>query len=188
MKALVVSVMLLFVGSANAAIIYDLDRTIGAGSVTGTITTDGTLGSLATSNFIDWELLISDGAGSFTLFGPGTAAANSNLLLTSSSFIATLTDLIFDFDAPGIALFQNPSNGSGVNWWCLDGTLANCAGTGDGSESVHVLSSTEYVLHSGEVTISTTSTNPVSVSEPGPLALVGLGLLGLALSRRKVAR
>jgi hypothetical protein len=50
---------LLGVGVCSAAsITYNVDQTIGAGSVVGTVQTDGTIGGLTTANFTDWNLLL----------------------------------------------------------------------------------------------------------------------------------
>jgi hypothetical protein len=40
-------------GIANAGIIYEVNRTVGAGSVVGFMETDGTLGAITGANFID---------------------------------------------------------------------------------------------------------------------------------------
>lgn len=102
---------------ASAAIIYSVDRTVGAGSVVGTITTDGTVGVLGTANIIDWDLTLTDANSSFVLDG----LSNSARLVAGSAFTATLTELLFDFSlGSGFVLFQNPSIGSGDNFWCLD--------------------------------------------------------------------
>ena len=53
--AMVGGLMLCLASSANAAIIYDVSRTIGGGSVNGTITTDGTLGLLVANNITSWS-------------------------------------------------------------------------------------------------------------------------------------
>ena len=51
-------VMLLASVTADASIVYNLNRTIGAGTVTGFIETDGTIGVLSTANITDWILTL----------------------------------------------------------------------------------------------------------------------------------
>ena len=49
-------------GALQAApITYNVNQTIGAGSVVGTVETDGTLGVLGTANFIAWNLALKRG-------------------------------------------------------------------------------------------------------------------------------
>jgi hypothetical protein len=48
---------------------YEVDRAVDAGSVTGFIETDGTIGVLGTSNVLDWSLLLNDGTTAFDLLG-----------------------------------------------------------------------------------------------------------------------
>ncbi len=179
------TITLLSPGTGSASLIYDVKRTIGAGSVTGTITTDGTLGQLATGNFIDWQLTLDDGLSSFTLFGPNNVNSNSNLLLTSNSFIASATSLVFDFGAPGLALFQSPRVGSGRNWWCLDGTQANCSNGPNGDESLRVRGLTERTQQQLEPFVVASIVAPVQVPEPASLAFFGFGFAGLALVGRR---
>ena len=50
--------MLLASVTADASIVYNLNRTIGAGTVTGFIETDGTIGVLSTANITDWILTL----------------------------------------------------------------------------------------------------------------------------------
>jgi hypothetical protein len=49
----------LSVSSANASVIYNVDRTIGSGTVTGFMETDGALGVLGASIITDWMLTLS---------------------------------------------------------------------------------------------------------------------------------
>jgi len=46
----------------SASVIFNVNQTIGAGGVTGTITTDGTLGALGSTNLLGWSLTLNDGA------------------------------------------------------------------------------------------------------------------------------
>lgn len=182
-KSLVATLLLLIAPSlAFAGPLFNVNRTIGPGSVTGTIETDGTIGVLAGGNIISWNLIIDDGDGNgpFNLLNPG----NSGLFLSGSLFSATATNLLFNFTGgSGFALFQNPSPGSGQNWWCIEGINSNCAGTGNSTESVNRFGSAVFVAHQGSVVIGTTT----NVPEPTSLALLGIGLAGLSTLRRRKA-
>ena len=58
---LIITLIVMLVGSVvcNASpITYNVARTIGVGSVTGFIETDGSLGVLSAADFVDWSLLL----------------------------------------------------------------------------------------------------------------------------------
>src|SRR3569832_2623106 len=67
MKMNSVAALALLIATASSASyagpIIDVNRAIGAGSVSGTIETDGTLGVLSTTSIIDWNLAIDAGDG-----------------------------------------------------------------------------------------------------------------------------
>ena len=138
---------LLFAGASLIALtagaeaaVFNLNRTIGGGSVVGTVTTDGTLGVLAQGNITDWSLALNDGSNTFTLLGP-SSGNNSRLVVVGTALSATATQLMFDFAAPGLAIFQNPNVGSGINWYCVEGPASGCTvfGNNNGaSETVTV--------------------------------------------------
>ena len=88
----------LSLGAASAmADTYSINRTPGAvGSVVGSITTDGTYGTLSNSNISDWDLVFTDAGGSFHLFGP-LSGNNSAILISGSGLSATASELDFDF-------------------------------------------------------------------------------------------
>lgn len=181
---LAAALVLCFPLLASAGPVYSVNRAIGGGSVTGTIETDGTIGVLGTGNVLGWNLSIADGAGGDALTLDSTA--NSQLLVIGSLFSATASGLFFDFaGSAGFALFQNPSIGSGQNWWCLEGTASGCSGAGNSIESVTREGGTVFSARQGTLQVAELSDN--SVPEPGSIALV-LAAAGIALGTRRKQR
>ena len=86
---------LLFVAATLASasnITYNVNRTIGTGTVTGFIQTDGTVGTLTLANVTDWSLvLFTPVQGSFSLFGP-SSGNNSVVWSTGGDISATSTN------------------------------------------------------------------------------------------------
>lgn len=98
-------------------------RPVGSGSADISITTDGTLGILATSNVIGWTIALKNGADTVTLLGP-LSGNNSELRVAGSGLSATATDLLFNFDFAAIgysyALFQRGFVGSSAAYYCVE--------------------------------------------------------------------
>jgi hypothetical protein len=171
---------LVFTG--NAATVYNVNRTIGAGSVTGTIETDGTTGLLSAANITDWNLLLNDSTATFNLFGP-LSGNNSSAFVAGNDFTATTTELLFDFSGAdhGLLLFQQGLF-SGNHYYC-DGTAGNSACfVGETVTAISVSSHFELANPSGSQVIGTAQgTSPVP--EPAPMILLAPVLLGFALLR-----
>ena len=120
-KSLTMAAALSFAGTASAAIVYNVNQTVQTGGVTGTITTDGTIGSIGSGNITAWNLILSGGAATFNLTN-----GNSGVFVTVPSHVtATAQNLFFDYDTPnnGYLLFQ-VSFGDATRYWC------NAAGVG----------------------------------------------------------
>jgi len=176
-------ILALAVPTAYANIIYSVNRVIGTGSVTGTIVTDGATGTLAQADILDWNLLLNDGSGTFTLLGP-LSGSNSAVLLLGTDVTATLSALLFNFSGPpGALLIQYPGIGSGMDFWCLESANINCTGAGVG-ETVDVNSPFpgQHVALQGNLVFATTGNG---VPEPGTLALLGVALAGLGFARKR---
>lgn len=170
-----------------ASTVYSVDRSIGVGGVSGYIETDDTIGTLASNNITDWQLLINDGQDTFTLLGP-KSGLNSELAIVGTAFSATASDLLFDFS--GLSgqhvLFQNPNVGSAINFWCLDtlpGPQSNCASNNPDESVGVVFQNTMFIDRSGSVSIGV-----AAVPVPATVWLFGSGLFGLiGVARRKKA-
>src|SRR6202023_1860597 len=76
-----------------------------AGSMVGTIMTDGTQGALAISNIINWNLKVSDSSTNSTILTPGNSAFDSGVqnagALPNGNFTATPTSLTMTYSNGG---------------------------------------------------------------------------------------
>src|SRR6185437_11845103 len=84
--------------SASASFItYNMDLTLGAASAIGSITTDGTIGTLNSGDIVNFDLRLTDGAFS--------ALVNSGKINNGTNLTATATGLFFDFSSSAGAFF-----------------------------------------------------------------------------------
>ena len=93
--------------ASASPVIYNVDRIIGASSVTGFIETDGATGVLTLSDFVDWNLLLLDGTSTFALLGP-LSGHNSSVFVQGADTEAFGTFLLFNFSGidNGVFLVQ----------------------------------------------------------------------------------
>lgn len=174
---------LALVGSSVSAatIVYNVDQAIGLGTVTGTVETDGTLGTLGQGNVSGFSLTVS-ALGASVLLNQG----NSVIVTQGSNLIATATDLSFDYSgASGLLLFQFGNFGTGMKYFCNASVADTCfQGASAIPESFNSASAQVEARSGRQVIASVAGTVP----EPASWALMisGFGLVGVSMRRRNV--
>jgi len=177
----------LLLGAASVcsagSVTYSVSLSIGSGSVTGFIETDGTIGPVNTINLLNWNLLLTDSAGSFDLLGPlsgSNSSADVEDLFGHGMFSASATQLLYDFGGGYGGLFFNKTGGGTFLEFSDEGVPA--VSNPDGEElGVGVSDSGTSTNLSGSQLIGTASASPAP--EPSTLALPGLGIGFLGLRR-----
>ena len=162
--------------SAAANVTYAISQTVGAGSVSGTITTDGDLGTLDASDIVSFNLVLQGLGAASTL-----NSSSSKFLLTGGDLVASGNQLNFNFSGNdnGYLLFQRQLY-SGTDYWCnaVSGVVCLMGGSivpqGFRDGSAQFDSSL-----SGLQTVGTIS-NVSNVPEPATWALLlaGIGAVG----------
>ena len=133
-----------------ATITYNVNLTVGAGSASGTIITDGTIGALGRSDILSWNLLLNDGTSTVDLPGQNGAVqgctgcvANMNYQVAPGDLSATAGQLFFNFVNGSTVNYlafdiQTFTNSTFPSWrLCMTGSQATC--DGPGTESIDVL-------------------------------------------------
>jgi hypothetical protein len=156
---------------------YSVNFAVGGGGVTGVIDTDGATGSLTSGDITDWNLVLNDGTTTFDLQGP-LSGANSALLLEGSGLVASASNLTFDFGSDSFVLFQNPVIGSGIDFWCLEGS-APCSSNPSTTNLFIQVGAYQITPEDGVQVVATSSS--VTAPEPNSMILLFSGLVGLVL-------
>ena len=175
-----VACMAVVVVTQAGATTYNVNEAAGDVSLTGTITTDGAIGSLYTSNITDWNLLAAVGTTTFDFTGP-VSGNNSTALVyygnvPGGDLTATSTGLFFNFgDAAAVGYFFLGETG-GISVVCFENATAVCTGT----QGINLLLAEQTVNGNipevGNVQIGSVSPTPLPAALP--LFAGGLGVLG----------
>ena len=158
-------------------IAYTVNQTEGSFGVTGTVTTDGTIGTLSSADIITWDLALN--ASPTITLDPGTSA----VIVDGGALSASATQLTFNFTSGSNDNLQfNDSSSS--SWWHVV-SQPPYAGYNEIAELTG-LGGSQYSYISGSQVIADGGV-PVSTPEPGTnsLLLVGIGMLGLMTVTRK---
>jgi hypothetical protein len=157
-----------------------MSRAIGAGSIVGSFTTDGTLGTY--TDFSHFTAI------SVTVQAPninsGTATSSdwpTTVGFLSGSISATATDLIFDFSQQAATFGVYTTT---ADFWCLASSTSGCFVAG---EVIGYLTGNfeeaQSVTRSGEFAFASAAVVPIPAALP--LFGTGLAIAGLAGWRRK---
>jgi hypothetical protein len=170
-----------------ADITYTVNSSAGAsGSVTGSITTDGSTGVLGTADILNWNLVLNDGTNpTFTLNGTSNSAEE----VVGLDLSATATQLLFDYSGSdgGFFLLESLTIGDDGPFVCFSASVA-CSTTPAGISLAALNGEGDAVFTelSDTGVIGTAGVSPTP--EPGSLFLLGSGLLAMAgMGWRRVA-
>ncbi len=155
-------------------ITYSVDRIVGGGSVTGTITTDGTTGVLSASNIVGFDLTLNGIGLSSTLASPTDGVYTGGTGLT-----ATPSDIFFDFGSYRSYLDFQAVYGNGADYYTDAAAGVDGAYQGESvNPGFYTDSHFINVPQSGNQIIATAGS---AVPEPTSLVMTSTGVL-LALA------
>lgn len=178
LSTIVSMLLLLPVGASADSITYSVNVPVGAGSVFGTITTDGTMGGLdgffdfgefVTGSIMSYSLTVNDGIDGETYW-----AGDGGSFLSYSGMTATASALTFDMSGP--ASFQIYVLLSGFPSFLLGDSV------GGGQYLINHLDISLSEIHPTQFVSSSGTLTLARVPEPGTVVLLAIGLAMLRVA------
>ena len=178
---------------ARASIIYNIDTTITSSdptgnplqsdTVMGTITTDGTIGVIQTSDVVSWNLELIDNLSALNDYDltPADSAVYED---SGNDLTASATSLFFNFSGAGGEFLIQHVFSSGFNYFCFSATGGAClAGETIAPDDVFTdgVVATGAAAPVGNQPLAPTSTVP----EPSSVIFLLTTLLAVALVLRR---
>jgi len=177
--------MLLGAAAASANIVYTVDRTITGGGKTGTvvgsITIDGVLGTLATSDIVAWTLTLNGAGASFTIANTDPTAFKD---ISGSDVTATPTDLFLNFRGPAGQLLLQDGAFQGTHYYCTETGSGPCL---LGESDVPIFFSDSSSVYPDPMPVGNQIIG-TAVPEPSTWALMLAGFAVLAFGGYRQAR
>ncbi len=169
--------------AAATPIVYEVNQTIGAGSVVGSITTDGATGVLAQSDVTAWSLDINGVGASMHIDQTSSIVTDYG-----NDVSATAQYLYFNFSGTDGDLFLFQVGGpAGQNYWCNAVSSGECFQGKSAVPVYYSYASSQFASAEGKQIIGVAAANGVPEPAAWSLMLAGFAGLGVML-RRRVAR
>jgi hypothetical protein len=191
MKKYMVIVALLFVALAAPKVsradqTYDVNFSAGSDTITGTITTNGSMGTLGTIQLDSFQFGVSRSITSPAGGGSdkeGESGSIGDIVITGDAVSATAAGLFFNFDATDQSSLEFLDADNNFIW-CLF-TDEGCDPAGSGSALTLDGTTLTVTGLDGNQMIASVATAP----EPGTLGLMLIGTVGLMfVARRRFAQ
>ena len=160
-------------GVASANIVYNVNISGAGETVTGTFTTDGTIGPIAYADIVAWDLVASGSIAAFTI--ASDQVGSTQVCFASCGLTATANTLAYDFSAIEFPPFPA-------------GTLLQLQGTNTIDTIQFAQGQLNFFIDSGVFVGAIPFSEETTIArapEPATVTLLGLALAGLGFARKR---